>query len=237
MNRPSAGQATGLAGILVGAAAISTGLVAGVELNRQPHADIWSNGWLLTTVGLAAFAVLIVVGYFVASLFAHEEAKRVDANPRTDEPQESQTEGVEGGANKLRMSQDSQTSAQSRSQTASKAAEQTPPEVENGTGHQQVGPKKPAGPASFKSALDALGLGKYIVLPESKLQTEPVFTDKWSHTSDGFKASPLMHMTSQAMPGFGLHVQSPEIRIGICVACDPLPSGSSSGRSRAFSRP
>jgi hypothetical protein len=89
LNLPSPVQATGLAGTLIGAAAI-TGLVAGIELNREPHADIWSNAWLTASVILAAVAVAVVVAYFLASMFIREESAH-DAEARTAPAIEAQT--------------------------------------------------------------------------------------------------------------------------------------------------
>ena len=60
--------------------------------------------------------------------------------------------------------------------------------------------------------------------PQSPPPGDPL-TDRWRHTADGFKASPLMNITSYAMPGFmGSYDGSPFIRVGICVACDPVES-------------
>ncbi len=57
----------------------------------------------------------------------------------------------------------------------------------------------------------------------------PAFTDRWQHTADGFKASPLMNMASTSMPGYtGSQERSPFVRIGVCVACEPIPSDASS---------
>jgi hypothetical protein len=78
MNRPSAGQATGLAcPILVGVAAIALA-IASIELSNQPHAHIWSNVWLLTAVALAGITVVVAAAYFVASIFAHRDSKPKD---------------------------------------------------------------------------------------------------------------------------------------------------------------
>jgi hypothetical protein len=90
MNRPTAVQATSLAATLVGAAGI-TGLVAGIELNREPHADIWSNAWLLTSLVLAVVAVVAVAAYFVASMFVREESKRKDVAAGNPGPEEGET--------------------------------------------------------------------------------------------------------------------------------------------------
>jgi hypothetical protein len=62
-----------------------------------------------------------------------------------------------------------------------------------------------------------------------RVRTGPAFTGRWRHTSDGFEASPLMRMASLSMPGFtGARGEGPQIRVGACVACDPIPSGASS---------
>lgn len=62
----------------------------------------------------------------------------------------------------------------------------------------------------------------------------PVFTGRWHHTSDGFKASPLMNMASLSMPGFTVaRGQEPQMRIGVAVACDPIPSDASSSLTGA----
>jgi hypothetical protein len=47
---------------------------------------------------------------------------------------------------------------------------------------------------------------------------------RWHHTSDGFKATPLMSLTSYSMPGYNgsSHEVLPFIRIGVCIACDPI---------------
>jgi hypothetical protein len=71
MNRPSTGQVTGLAGILVGAAAVA-GVIAQIELSGQTHPSIWSNAWLLAAVVLGGIALLVVAAYFVGSVFTHE---------------------------------------------------------------------------------------------------------------------------------------------------------------------
>ena len=66
---------------------------------------------------------------------------------------------------------------------------------------------------------------------DHRMPTEPrppsgdPLTDRWRHTADGFKASPLMNITSYAMPGFmGSPGELPFIRIGVCVACDAVES-------------
>jgi hypothetical protein len=59
----------------------------------------------------------------------------------------------------------------------------------------------------------------------------PAFTGRWQHTADGIKASPLMNMANTSMPGStGMPGQSPYVRIGVCVASDPLPTDASSGQ-------
>jgi hypothetical protein len=195
VNRPSAGQATGLAGTLVGAAAI-TGLIGGIELNRQPHAEIWSNAWILTTVLLAAIAVLVVAGYFIASLFAHEEAKRGEAAARTDEPQETQTE---------------ETSPPAPADSDMAGPIRVAPVI------QQI----QASPVEYHLDVPAGTIGP--------VRREPTFTGCWRYTADGFDASPLMNMINLAMPGFMIvRGQEPQIRIGMSVACAPIPAGVSS---------
>jgi hypothetical protein len=58
-----------------------------------------------------------------------------------------------------------------------------------------------------------------------------IFTGSWRHTSDGFEASPLMNMVNTAMPGHpGMHDQSPFVRIGVCVACEPVSQDTSSSK-------
>ncbi|MCW2907574.1 MAG: hypothetical protein JWL68_2363 [Actinomycetia bacterium] len=226
MNRPSAGQATGLAGILVGAAAISTGLIAGVELNRQPHADVWSNGWLLTTVALAALAVFIVAGYFMASIFAHEEVKRMDAAPRTDKP-----------PGDIQVQAD----ADARPDELETAPADEP---DPNSGYLIVGTRTDQ--AEFvqvgQTVVNSFGIGTWTGEVETSEEERvaqdeissprirhPAFTGRWRHTADGFEASPLMNMTSLAMPGFlSAHGQEPQLRIGVSVACDPSPANASS---------
>ena len=57
------------------------------------------------------------------------------------------------------------------------------------------------------------------------------FTGSWRYTSDGFEATPLMNMTNTAMPGHsGMHDQSPFVRIGVCVACEPVSPDTGSSR-------
>ncbi len=57
------------------------------------------------------------------------------------------------------------------------------------------------------------------------------FTGNWHYTSDGFEATPLMNMVHTAMPGHpGLHDQSPFVRIGVCVACEPVSQDTGSSR-------
>jgi hypothetical protein len=65
---------------------------------------------------------------------------------------------------------------------------------------------------------------------EGEAASGPAFTDRWQHTSDGFKATPLMNMVSTSMPGRTGIQETPFARIGVCVASDPLPPDASSGQ-------
>jgi hypothetical protein len=57
------------------------------------------------------------------------------------------------------------------------------------------------------------------------------FTAGWRYTSDGFEAAPLMNMVSTSMPGYpGSDEQSPFVRVGVCVACEPVDRQASSSR-------
>lgn len=57
------------------------------------------------------------------------------------------------------------------------------------------------------------------------------FAERWRYTSDGFEATPLMNMASTAMPGHqGAQDQSPYLRVGVCVACDPISPDAGSSR-------
>jgi TIR domain len=57
------------------------------------------------------------------------------------------------------------------------------------------------------------------------------FTSRWRYTSDGFEATPLMNIVNMAMPGhLGMHDQSPYVRIGVCVACEPLSQETGSSK-------
>lgn len=60
------------------------------------------------------------------------------------------------------------------------------------------------------------------------------FTESWRHTADGFAASPLMNMVNTAMPGhLGSPDREPFVRVGVCVACEPVPSDASSSQMGA----
>jgi TIR domain len=66
-------------------------------------------------------------------------------------------------------------------------------------------------------------------------QSQPIgshaFTGSWHYTSDGFEATPLMNMVHTAMPGNpGTSDQSPFVRIGVCVSCQPVSQDASSSR-------
>lgn len=68
-------------------------------------------------------------------------------------------------------------------------------------------------------------------MPARALQSRPAFTGRWLQTADGFAASPLMNIVNTSMPGYtGTHEQVPFVRIGACVASDPVPPDASSGR-------
>jgi hypothetical protein len=57
------------------------------------------------------------------------------------------------------------------------------------------------------------------------------FTGSWRYTSNGFEATPLMNMVNTAMPGHpGMHDQAPFMRIGVCVACEPVSQDTGSSR-------
>ena len=72
---------------------------------------------------------------------------------------------------------------------------------------------------------DRARLGVLEMDSESRSPRDAPFTHQWQHTADGFKATPLMNMTSYAMPGYaGSRDASPFIRIGVCMACDPSDS-------------
>jgi hypothetical protein len=60
---------------------------------------------------------------------------------------------------------------------------------------------------------------------------EGAFTARWRYTSDGFQATPLMNMVNTAMPGHpGSQDQSPFVRVGVCVASDPISPDAGSSR-------
>jgi hypothetical protein len=66
-------------------------------------------------------------------------------------------------------------------------------------------------------------------------RTSPPVTAAWRHTSDGFEASPLMMLTSLAMPGFFGRAESPNVRVGVAIACDSLsPDADSSEMGKRF---
>jgi hypothetical protein len=214
MNRPSAGQAAALGGASIGAAAIAIG-VAQIELSGQAQPHIWSNGWLLLALVLAGTGLLLAVVFFVMSLFSREESKPA---------------GPVASNEHLRTKQDGQTSEQGIDQTRLKAAEPGGAEAAAGTGHPQQEQGEPADHDSFAAAMEELGLSEYMVLPGSmRPRSGPAFTECWRHTSNGFEASALMRMTSLSMPGFNsARGQSPQIRLGACIAGNPIPSGASS---------
>lgn len=210
MNRPSAGQATGLAGIFVGAAAIA-GVIAQIELGGQPHPHVWSNAWLLTSLVLVGIALVVVLCYFVASIFVHEETKRVDAAAVTDEAHESQSED---------MPQEVHTDVGMTTDEQFEASET-----------EEISPDSYL--AAVGTWIGELDFGQTVQAPRHETNTphtrEPAFTGRWRHTADGFEASPLMNMTSLAMPGFmTVHGQSPVLRIGVALACEPSPANASS---------
>jgi len=230
MNRPSAGLAATQGAISIAAGGIAIA-IAQIELSGHPQPSIWSNVWLLIALALAGTGLLVAVVFFMMSLFTGEESK---------------PGGLGVGNKDLRTNQDGQTSEQGTDQarpdaadktepeladhSAPKAAEEAGPEVADETGHRQAGQGEPADQSSFASAIEALGLREYMVGPlDAPRNREPVFTDRWRHTSDGFESAALSRMASLSMPGFR-SVQSPQLRIGACVACDPIPSGTSSSR-------
>jgi hypothetical protein len=211
LNRPSATQATALAGILVAAAAV-LGSVAGIELSREPHAGIWSNAWLLTSLILTGIAVVVVAAYFVGSMFIREKNK--DAPARNH----GQDEGkIADPVPDLR-----------EEVAGTKTDELKPafPATHDST-HTETASTDP-----FASALDPLGLSESVPLSTestSPQATQPAFVDRWRHTSNGFEAAPLMNMTSLALPGFtSMQGQTAQLRIGVSIACDPSPANASS---------
>ena len=77
----------------------------------------------------------------------------------------------------------------------------------------EVGPSQPSGPAGRDDEN----------LPSRAL------TGLWHFTSNGFEGSPAMDIASTIMPGYhGTSDHVPFIRLGFCIACEPLPSGARS---------
>jgi hypothetical protein len=79
------------------------------------------------------------------------------------------------------------------------------------------------------------GQAERFSLTDSRAQDQPdagrAFSGRWRYTSDGFEATPLMNMANTAMPGHpGTHDRSPFVRIGVCVACEPLSQDAGSSR-------
>jgi hypothetical protein len=79
------------------------------------------------------------------------------------------------------------------------------------------------------------GQAERFSLTDSRAQDQPdtdrAFSGSWRYTSDGFEATPLMNMANTAMPGHpGTHDRSPFVRIGVCVACEPLSQDAGSSR-------
>jgi hypothetical protein len=221
MNRPSAGQAVGLGGVSIAAGGIAVA-VAQIELGGQSQPRIWSNAWLLLALALAGTGLLVAVVFFLMPLFSREESKH---GARHEES---------------RAKQDRQTSDQSAAKAVPEAVEQSHPEAVPERGHRQEDDGEPAPGGSLAPTFEELGITNIVptlaglLAPEKMVgalhsSSKPIFTDRWRHTSDGFEASPLMNMTSLSMPGFSfVHGEAPQIRIGVCVACDPIAPGTSS---------
>lgn len=64
-----------------------------------------------------------------------------------------------------------------------------------------------------------------LIVPAETEAQHGAFTRRW-RTGDGFEKPPLAEMSDLTMPGFAAaHGQSPQIRIGVCVACHGIPAG------------
>jgi hypothetical protein len=69
MRWPTSGSALGSAGVSVGAAAVGV-TVGGLELAGRPHADIWSNGWIIGSMVVAGLGLVIAGVFFLLDVFA-----------------------------------------------------------------------------------------------------------------------------------------------------------------------
>ena len=73
---------------------------------------------------------------------------------------------------------------------------------------------------------------------DSVREPSPTVTDRWCHTTDGFKVPSLMRLTQTSMshPGYGMrqsHEAPPLVKIGMLVACQPMDPASSGTELRA----
>ena len=98
-------------------------------------------------------------------------------------------------------------------------------------------PQEPVQPRT-EPAFDSQGSGRVAEpdhvagaeIPAAAPRSGRAFTGRWRHTVDGFAASPLMNMVHTAMPGYlGSQQQMPFVRVGACVASDPVPPDARSG--------
>ena len=71
MRWPTSGLALGSAGVSVGAAAVGV-TVGALELAGRPHADIWSNGWVIASTVVAGTGLAIAAVFFVVSTLPHQ---------------------------------------------------------------------------------------------------------------------------------------------------------------------
>lgn len=187
---------------LVGGSSIAAAAIAvgvgQIELSGQPQPRIWSNVWLLIALGLAGTGLLIAVALFVMSMFSREYGLDAPAGPGSAEPGVEAIPGLDPTA--------SETADQARVASALR----------------QLSLSRMRNRLATSAAIDA-------ERSEAPLRSEPAVIGSWRHTADGFEASPLMNMANLSMPGFeSVRGESPQFRVGVCVASDPIASDVSS---------
>lgn len=214
MTYPGTGLAVAVGGVSVAAAPIAIG-IAQIELSGQLHPDIWSNAWLLAALSLAGVGLFFAIVTFLAA-FGGERRRSAASSPRSGEEAPVAVSSSEDGA------------AIDGTAIDDDVAEDSilvPDDQAIATTNLQ------------RMRTNRLGRPLAGVSDQAELvqEAQPAYTALWRYTSDGFEASPLMNMTSLSISGFeGARGQSPQIRVGVCVACQPIGRDASSshlGRS------
>jgi hypothetical protein len=74
MRWPTSASALGSAAVSVGAAAVGVA-VGALELSGRPHADIWSNGWVIGSIMVAGIGLMIATVFFVLEIFSRSRGE------------------------------------------------------------------------------------------------------------------------------------------------------------------